>query len=298
MIRIAVIGAGDSLCSELSRRLKNTLLLPLPRSEAIGNFDAVAFLEDAFPEADVCQAAIDLRKPLLLASRHALLIESFDQIAQQAELNSVPVMLVNPDRSLPSRQVLFEELEHSRLGTAGLIRIHRWEPREFTQFTRASLPSGLFRDLDLLLGLMQGAPDVVFAAQSASVATAGECGSIQVHAGFAAGAMALVDYARTIPAQENYQSLSVICSQGAVYSDDHANRQLQYSQSGAFAVPVDEGVIMSTSILQRFIQKMSAPATPTLSESLSSWRQARRLANAVMESLTKGQCIPLPIESR
>ena len=36
-------------------------------------------------------------------------------------------VVINPDRFLPSRQLIRQQIEAGKLGEVGLIRIHRWE---------------------------------------------------------------------------------------------------------------------------------------------------------------------------
>ena len=115
----------------------------------------------------------------------------------------------NPDRFLPSRQLIRQQLDSGKLGDVGLIRVHRWEPTVGQVFNLPGvggqvenlpheinvLPTGLLRDLDLVLWLVGKPPDSIYAV-SRSESSDSQSKFIQVHLGFPGGAMALISTAR------------------------------------------------------------------------------------------------------
>src|SRR5262249_4954427 len=138
--------------------------------------DAVALLgpaEDA-PVATFLTAG----KHVLLTAEPWLsgdLLEAWSAAARAGARLAV----VNPDRYLPSRRVIPEQV-HGRLGEPGLVRLHRW-----------ASTGALLRDLDLTLWLAGKLPEVVYAAGKEGELAPGD--SVLVHLGFPGGGMALLD---------------------------------------------------------------------------------------------------------
>lgn len=292
MIRLGVIGVDEPHCCELSRRVRGATLVSVPQtsllSDAPHDVDAVAFLGPQLPEQVVIEHLIAAGTHVLLGTVELHSVEVLDAATQHASTKHVQLVVSNPDRTLPSRRLIFDEIASGKLGVPGLIRIHRWEPAHRTRLAGPnSLPAPLVHDLDLTTWLKGVSPNLVFATGRTGSDESGDV--IQVHLGFADGGMALIDYTSILPPGDGYQSLSVICSSGAVYADDHPNRQLVFGGGAAGAEATDEGLLPISNLLQTFIDRVV-----TGDESRTDvdwWRQAHGVAAAVRRSLQTGRAV-------
>jgi predicted dehydrogenase len=201
-----------------------------------------------------------------------------------AESARVRLAVVNPDRYLPSRQLIRKQLLIP-LGEPGLIRLHRWEPTAAHQ--PSGLPDPLLRDLDVVLWLAGRRPNRVFAVESKSEDAAGRY--VQVHFGFPGGGMAVLDYTDRLPPGDDYSSLSVIASSGAAYADDHQNIQLVYRGGHPQAVRTDERAGQLATIAQDFVDAVRSGREPE--GGAKCWRDTFVVADAVEWSLTAGQAV-------
>jgi predicted dehydrogenase len=211
------------------------------------------------------------------AAVESLLAAAFDASKQFA--------LANPDRHLPSRQLVRKQLG-GPLGEAALVRSHRWEPPAGHAPDPAALPEQLLRDLDVALWLVDRQPDRVFAVQQSDAAGR----YVQVHLGFPGGAMALLDFDGRLPAGDGYQSLSVIAASGAAYADDHQNVQLLYRGGRPLAVRTEERAGHFAAVAQEFVDALRDGRDLTTASSLQ-WRNTFALADAVAESLATGEAV-------
>ena len=212
----------------------------------------------------------------------------------------------NPDRFLPSRQLIRQQLDSGKLGDVGLIRVHRWEPTvghvsnvpgltrhvENVPHEINGLPTGLMRDLDLVLWLVGKLPNSIHAV-SRSESHDSQSKFIQVHLGFPGGAMALIDYSNQLPEGDGYQSLSVIGSTGAAYADDHQNMQLVFRGGNAQAVRAEETGRRHAALIQEFVDGLQAGRE--VSSAVADWQRVVDLANAVTRSMTTGGWALLPV---
>jgi hypothetical protein len=189
---------------------------------------------------------------------------------------------VNPDRYLPSRQLIRKQLS-GPLGDVGLLRAHRWEPG--ASFDVAGVPEPLLRDIDIALWLAGARPNRVFAVEQKS--DAGRY--VQVHLGFASGGMALLDFDGRLPAGDGYQSLSVVAQSGAAYADDHRNAQLLYRGGRARAVRTEERAGQLAALAQEFVDALRGEHG--LAE--GAWPRVFAVADAVVRSLASGNAVAL-----
>jgi predicted dehydrogenase len=197
--------------------------------------------------------------------------------------------LVNPDRYLPSRQLVRKQLLTGPLGEPGLVRLHRWEPAAPDRAPDpAALPEQLVRDLDVVLWLTALEPDRVYAVGQSDAAGR----YVQVHLGFPGGTAALLDFDGRLPVGDGYQSLSVIAQSGAAYADDHQNAQLLYRGGQPRAVRTEERAGQLAAVAQEFVDTLRAVGDLTTA-SASQWRNAFAAADAVAKSLASGQVVAL-----
>ena len=237
--------------------------------------DAAVFFELALGEIERYLLA---GKPVLVAAEQGLTKETLQTLCtwgQVANLTTNANLVVsNPDRYLPSRQLIYQHLQAGKFGEPGLVRIHRWGPD--------SQEGSMLFDLDLVLWFFRAVPRVVFA-------VAHQRGT-QIHLGFPAGGMALVGHA-DLPAGEPYYSLSVIGASGAAYADDHSNVQLLYRGGSPRAVCTDEGIGHWASLVQEFADAVRTDGTAGIQR--PHWSEALRVAQAVETSLQTNQAVAL-----
>lgn len=273
MIRLAVHGVDDVVRECLAIRLRGASV----ETERAG-LDAGAFLGAGQPAPGAVERLLRSGTSVLIGTDMPLPLAALEALTVAAREGAARLSVVNPDRHLPSRRLIREQLDTGKLGEVGLIRLHRWEPNP----SHDSLPP-LVRDLDLTLWLMDRTPNLVYAV--------GNDRLTQVHLGFPGGGMALIDHGYRLPAGDGYQSLSVISSAGAAYADDHQNMQLLYRGGRPQAVRTEEGVRQMASLIQEFIDGLKAGVP--LTDSLASWQTVWAVAEAVRGSLQSRQAVVL-----
>ncbi|TXT23694.1 MAG: hypothetical protein FD138_3189 [Planctomycetota bacterium] len=216
------------------------------------------------------------------------------------------MVVINPDRFLPSRQLIRQQLDTGKLGDVGLIRIHRWEHNDsdvgWDQLAsnagppicsqddvsqqnggpalRWSHPTGLLRDLDLVLWLIGKLPDAVHAVEQSGSTSR----TIQLHLGFPGGAMALIDYTNQLPNGDGYQSLSAIGSSGAAYADDHQNMQLVFRGGQAQAVRAEETGRRHSAAVQERIDSLQAGHD--VAACVAEWQNVLIVAESVRQAIS------------
>ncbi|MBM3969167.1 MAG: hypothetical protein FJ302_04805 [Planctomycetes bacterium] len=213
--------------------------------------------------------------------------------------NESQEVVINPDRFLPSRQLIRQQLDAGKLGEVGLIRVHRWEPMNspvpgglggscLTGGSTDSQGVGLLddpflRDLDLVLWLVGKLPDAIHAVEQSD--TSGRF--VQMHLGFPGGAMALIDYSNRLPSGDGYQSLSVIGSSGAAYADDHQNTQLVFRGGQARAVLAEETGRRHSIAVQERIDSLQAGHD--VATCVTEWQNVLKVAESVRQVISSGK---------
>lgn len=295
MIRLAVFGLSERLIEDVARRVHRAHVMRIseqPRDlpqYSLTNFDAVAFLGQLSPEAADVERMIGRGKHILLATDSILSAEGIQDLVDLGAKAGVRVIVMNPDRLLPSRQLIYDELRSEKFGAPGLIRLHRWQPAS-PRTLGSQLPAPLVRDLDLVLWLLNQAPNVVLGVEQFHPDMRPN-GAIHVHLGFSDGGMALVDYVDCLPSGDGYQSLSVIGSKGALYSDDQSNCQLNFGGGTPRAHLADEGILSLAGSIQQFVDGLSADSVPPAAQLL--WREVKDLGWNVRRSIeTRNAVVP------
>jgi predicted dehydrogenase len=269
MIRLAISGASEAVFRDVAARLRGAILQSAP-----ADADAVAFIGAESPEPELVERLLAAGRPVLLASE-TLPAETLERLAAAGRL-----AVLNPDRYLPSRRLIRQQLDAGNLGEVGLVRLHRWEP---AAAETAGLPAGLVRDLDLVVWLVDRLPELVYAVTAGRV--------VQVHLGFPGGGMALIDHCDGLPVGDGYTALSVIGSSGAVSADDHNDRQLVFRGGCPLAVRTGEGTAHLAVLVQQFVDDLQAGRD--LSGSVAAWRDVLAVAGAVRRSLDSRRAVPL-----
>ena len=167
--------------------------------------------------------------------RRAAGADGLAALGDECAAAGVCLMIGGTLRFLPSQQVLKQRLDSGKLGELGLLRAHRWHAAASTGTGAAPAWQALAAPyLDLANWLFDDRPERVWAR------TAGP-GYAQIHLGFRAGGMALIDVSAGLPPGDGYQSVSVIGSAGAGYADDHHNRALLFGGGDPAARNSGEG---------------------------------------------------------
>lgn len=293
MIRLSANENDNVDWRQVAARLRGAAIDPQGASLA-ANCDAVLLLA---PTSNVAETGTNL----LAAGKHVLQAadlctsnEMLMQLSEAAQSSGAQFWCVNPDRFVPSRQLIREQLDKGHLGEVGLVRSHRWTERPSPGAESAdALPPMLTRDLDLVLWYANHSPNRAYAV-SRPVEASGSRGSIvNIHLGFEGGGMALLDYARRMPQGGGYQSLSVIGATGAAYADDHQNMQLAYDSISATprAIQTSEGIRPLVALVQAFVDGLAAKRD--MSASVAEWRAVLKVKAALEKSLASGQAVSL-----
>ena len=130
MIRLAVFGADGQVCNEIDRRLHGSISLLSADAISVGTplaaVDASVFVGSRTPDPDEMLQIVSDGKPVLLANDTVFAMEGLDATLDR-ESSESRIAVMNPDRWLPSRRLISDELKGTKLGPVGLIRSHRWE---------------------------------------------------------------------------------------------------------------------------------------------------------------------------
>lgn len=273
-IRLAVCHPDGAARAGVATRLRGATVVPY----GSGDCNAALICGVGPAPEELLRAGIRV----LLAAEPCPPLAAIEALSNEARQRGVRFAVVNPERYLPSRQLIRKQLGGA-LGEAGLIRSHRWEPPGVAADV-AGLPDPLIRDLDVALWLAGRAPDRVFAVEQKSAGR-----YLQVHLGFPHGGMALLDYASTLPPGDGYSSLSVIAASGAAYADDHQNAQLLFRGGRPQALRSEECAGQLAAIAQEFVDSLRAgrdfPA--------SNWKVVFAVTRAAEESLASGRAVAL-----
>lgn len=285
MLDIRLVAEADEQAhwSQVSRRLRRAHLDVVRPADVpalvLHDGDAVILANQAAVEISAVERLLSAGKHVLVCGPLAAPWLEWGRLSAAAQRASVQWSVVNPDRYLPSRQLVRQETQ-ARLGEVGLIRTHRWRSQPAALWQ--GLPQQVVHDLDLVLWLAARPVDHVFAVRH----SAGGCW--QVHLGWPDG-MALIDYTDRLPTGTNYQSLSVIGASGAAYADDHQNMQLALQDGAVCAVPTGEGLAGDVAMLQAFVDGVLGGNN--LTAATVEWQRVLAVAAAAVQSAQTGQAV-------
>ena len=290
MLQLAVRG-GETLLPLLERRVSGAAIVPFPPGGAPPEASrAVAFLDSGADDAALINRSLKTGKHTLLVAQPWLTARVLDGLADEAARSGAHLVVLNPDRFLPSRQLIRQQLDSGRLGEPGLVRSHRWEHAPAAAdaarppVASGDIPSPVAREIDVALWLIGEPPNLVYALASG--------GSLHVHLGFPGGGMALLDYVDRLPPGDGYRSLSMIGSTGAAYADDHQNVQLVYRGGHPSAVTGGDGGRELVALVQHFVSRLDQPSGQSASDGVADWRAATSVARAALASAAGGRAIP------
>lgn len=227
---------------------------------------------------DAAEAAVRHGKHVLLELPAAAYATRLTALGEQCGAAGACLMIGGTLRYLPSQQVLKQRLDGGKLGEPGLLRAHRWHAGNGTGAAPA------WQDLaapylDLANWLFDDCPERVYARASGA-------DYAQIHLGFRAGGMALIDVSAGLPPGDGYRSVSVIGSAGAGYADDHHNRALLFGGGDPAARDPGEGNHDLAAELADFSAAIAERRAPSVT--VSDARAALSVAEAAAASAADG----------
>jgi hypothetical protein len=296
MFRIQVITNEPEKWQDAARRFRRAELVGADAGIRPNNpLEADLAVLDGPVEAgpDAVERLLKVGRHVLVASSPCLPADSLRRLAAQARTAKRRLAFINPDRLLPSRQLIKSQLGGS-LGSPELVRIHRRETHELTEATAPlGLPDGLAAEIEQALWLVDRPPVCVFAIEPrlGGADAPGRC--LLVHLAFDAG-MAVVDYDDHLPAGSfaaaaAYRLLSVIGSSGSAQCDHHRNTQLIYQGGPPRGLAVDEGVRHLATLVDDFTA--ACEADKDFSDGIDDWTNVARAVAAVERSLETGEVV-------
>ena len=287
MISLLVSGKSQEW-DPVAARLRGAMITCCDSFERIPEavqWDAAVIIDPL--EADLERAArmLAAKKHVLLTANAAITAIRLDALAKAAQLGESHLAVVNPDRFLPSRKHIHQQLGAGKLGALGLLRSHRWEPlSEINDGQAPTFPAALLGDLELAVYYFDRLPNLVFGVEKQWFDQNQRTVQFnQVHLGFSDGGMALIDYSNGLPPGDSYSSLSLIGSTGAAYADDQKNMQLVYRGGHPESWRAEEKNSQIQVMIQEFV--IGINDNRNFAPTVESWKSAWKIASAVQESL-------------
>jgi len=298
MLRVRIFSTEAETWRDAARRLR--------RVEFVGVAEGGPSSAGVDAEIAVLDGPVDAEptaiEGLLAGGRHVLIVappclpvEALDRLATQARAAKRRIAFLNPDRMLPSRQLIRSQLG-AALGSPELVRIHRRRTHELGEtLSPLGVPSGLVGEIEQAMWLVGRPLARVFAVEPrvAEADTPGRC--LLVHLAFEVG-MATIDYDDRLPAGNfaagaSYRFLSVIGSSGSAQIDDQRNSQLVYLGGAPRGLPVDEGVRHLATLVDDFAA--ACEEGKEFADGVAAWTDVARAVAAVERSLkTRDVAIP------
>ena len=288
-IRLAIVGSGSDVATwqDVSARLQGGCIPVLSDSMAVAlkehqnEFDAVV-IQNPLADGEAPRRAAEANKHVFISSPVAENLSASEAIIEACRGAGVSFGVAQTLRYQPSNQTILDRLSSGKLGDPGLLRVHRWRSPG-----NGPLAEWLFPDLDLATELFGAKPTEVFALARHDVDAMPSY--VQVHLGYPAGGMAIMDCSATLPAGEDYDSLSLIGSRGAAYADDHRNTHLLYGGGDPSTLISGEGNGHVCREIQTFVDAIRENKPPPVSE--VQCRTTHQVIDAVAQSLETGRVL-------
>lgn len=262
-------------------------------------FDAVVIHSPSSFHERQCRLAAEAGKHLLVATPLALSTNAGAAIVDACRDADIRLMLGRSLRFSPAVQSLKNSVDSGRLGESGLLRLHRWDSVELAlhrpeesppKRSDAILFDRITDDIDLACWILGEHPAHVYGAGRGSApAAVKRLDYVQLHLGFASGAMALLDYAATLPKGDGYFSLSLIGSTGAAYADDHHNKQLLFGGGIPGALHTGQGASGTIEQLREFGAAIAEEREPLVTG--ADGLRSLQVAELAAESLATRQVV-------
>ncbi|MCS5627166.1 MAG: hypothetical protein NZ935_06255 [Planctomycetes bacterium] len=251
-LQLALIGhPGDaSAWPEALRRVRGARVAVTAESmEAVAGenveFDAAAV--DSSADAG---RAIAAGKHVLVGAPLADSLQEAEALLETSREAGVFLAVGGLPVNVPANRVILDRLSSGKLGEPGLLRVHCWSGE-----SSRSLASKLYGHIDLAIRFFGSSPAELYCVAR------GDQSYLQVHLGFTGGGMAVLDFSDRLPAGRGYDSLSLIGSSGAAYSDDHHNTHLLFT-GGNPAALIDDCGDGRLAEVQAFVDAIAGETLP------------------------------------
>lgn len=239
-----------------------------------GDFDAVVLVGADRYRGEHARRAAAAGKHVLLNGPLAPSRDGAVNVIEACRAAGVRLMVGQELRFSAAARIVKASLDDGKLGRPGLLRIHRWESRRaggalqapgYSDRSNWTLLLDTISEIDLGCWFFGSSPQRVYAVGGRHrPGPPEEPDYVQLHLGFAGGGMALIDFSQSLPGADTYFSLSLIGSTGAVYADDHHNRQLLFGAGGTTALSGDPSDDAALRNLQEFVDAVVDGREPAL----------------------------------
>ena len=291
-------GRADSVARALGAEHHAATLAELLEASA-ESFDAAIINTPNDSHAQLTESAAAAGKHVLaekpLATSYAAALGAVDACSRAG----VRLMVAHSLRYTPALRTVKLSLDDGELGRPGLLRIHRWMPLFPGDRTNWKLdPSrngGLsiheaVHEIDLALWMFDALPERIYArARNARAGGMLMPDYLQIHLGFDAGGMSLIDLALTLPHGDRYFSLTLVGSLGTAYADDHHNMQLVFGGGNAVALKTEPHPLAVAEQVQEFVDAVDAEREPAIPGRAAT--AALLVAEAVHTSVETGRAL-------
>ena len=238
-----------------------------------GICDAVLIHQAAGTAEQSALAAAAAGKHVLLGAPIAASSDAAAAVIAACSAAGVTLMAGQTWRFRPSQAAIKKSLDDGSLGAPGLLRVHVWQGSR--RATEALVMNDGVQALDLATWLFSVPPTEIYAV--------GRPGYAQIHCGFPAGGMAVIDCTNAIAAGGEYFSSSVVAATGAAYADDHHNRNLLFGDGAPRALDAGEGSFAQIAQLAEFVAAIQQRRLPAVSG--ADGKLSLELAEAALVSL-------------
>ena len=251
-LQLALIGHPDDAPgrSEALRRVRGAQVAVTAESMDAAAGENVEFDAVAVDSSADAGRAIAAGKHVLVGAPLADSLQEAEALLEAARETGVFLAVGGLPVNVPANRVILDRLSSGKLGEPGLLRVHCWSGE-----SGRSLASKLYGHIDLAIRFFGSIPAELY-----SVAR-GDQSYLQVHLGFTGGGMAVLDFSDRLPAGRGYDSLSLIGSSGAAYSDDHHNTHLLFT-GGNPAALIDDCGDGRLAEVQAFVDAIAGETLP------------------------------------
>jgi predicted dehydrogenase len=289
-VRIALIGCGDSTARY--QNVENRLLdasftlvsesLESALAKHDDEFDAL-IIQTSLPEREVLiRMAADAGKHMIVQGPFCTSSTETLNLVNYCSEAKVSIATSGSLHFSPANQKIMKakmDEQFDTIGEPGVLRVHRWQNGD------ADLYEKIYLDIDLASSFFSSMPSEICVMGKVNADT-GNPDYLQVHFGYDSGAMAVFNFSRSLPAGQDYDSLSLIGSRGAIYCDDHRNTHLLYKGGNPAALISSTENLRLINELNAFVNAIHHPAQE---ESSADFYCSHLVLEAIMKSFESGQ---------
>ena len=251
-LRLALISHPDNLParSEALRRVRGGEVTVTADSMEAALGENTEFGAAVVESPADAARAIAAGKHVLVAAPAADSLEDTESLLRAAEEAGVFLAVGGLAVNVPANRVILDRLSSGKLGEPGLLRVHCWSGG-----SSRPLASKLYGHIDLAIRFFGSSPAELYCIAREDQSY------LQAHLGFAGGGMAVLDFSDRLPSGQGYDSLSLIGSSGAAYSDDHHNTHLLFTGGHPAALIDDCGDGLLAEV-QAFVDAVGGEVLP------------------------------------